>query len=46
MIWVFDVASFRVQYRNKILDIISAEEMTKEAWQTWMMLKCEFKSNQ
>ena len=44
--FVFDVASFRVQYRNKILDFISAEEMTKEAWQTWMMLKCEFKSNQ
>ena len=43
---VFDVSSYRVQYRNKMIDIISAEEMTNEAWQTWMMLKCEFKSNQ
>ena len=43
---VFDVSSFRVQYRNKVLDIVSAEEMTNQPHKTWMELKCEFKSNQ
>lgn len=41
-----NAVNYRLIYKTKTLNIISAEEVIGEGWKMWMELKCELKSNQ